>query len=145
MAPRYSGEANGVANGRTDGDEATHQYDHSRVQKYFGACLLHFMTMPHAVADSLSSRPPRFRRLFFLNSPTTALVPSVVRSTGGNSLESAPPSKVADFVRERGGHTVITKVRPLPVPLAGPSRVGALGADRGFSRILTFYRTSHRF
>ncbi|KWU41533.1 hypothetical protein RHOSPDRAFT_36903 [Rhodotorula sp. JG-1b] len=60
----YSGEANGVANGRTDGDEATHQYDHSRVQKYFG----------------------------------------------GNSLETAPPSKVADFVRERGGHTVITKI-----------------------------------
>ncbi|GAA5824966.1 hypothetical protein JCM11251_006044 [Rhodosporidiobolus azoricus] len=29
---------------------------------------------------------------------------------GGNSLEQAPPSPVADFVRSRGGHTVITKV-----------------------------------
>ncbi|GAA5834604.1 hypothetical protein JCM3766R1_003613 [Sporobolomyces carnicolor] len=29
---------------------------------------------------------------------------------GGNSLEAAAPSKVADFVRSRGGHTVITKV-----------------------------------
>ncbi|KAK4046075.1 acetyl-coenzyme-A carboxylase [Microbotryomycetes sp. JL201] len=29
---------------------------------------------------------------------------------GGNSLESAAPGPVADFVRSRGGHTVITKV-----------------------------------
>ncbi|GJN90222.1 hypothetical protein Rhopal_003221-T1 [Rhodotorula paludigena] len=29
---------------------------------------------------------------------------------GGNDLASAPPSRVADFVRSRGGHTVITKV-----------------------------------
>ncbi|BGO92724.1 hypothetical protein NBRC10512_003896 [Rhodotorula toruloides] len=34
----------------------------------------------------------------------------VVKYLGGNSLESAPPSKVADWVRERGGHTVITKI-----------------------------------
>ena len=32
-------------------------------------------------------------------------------STGGNSLENAPPGEVCDFVREHGGHTVITKVR----------------------------------
>lgn len=31
-------------------------------------------------------------------------------SAGGNDLASAPPSRVADFVRSRGGHTVITKV-----------------------------------
>lgn len=47
MAPRYSGEANGVANGRTDGDEASHQYDHSRVQKYFGPCLLYFVALAY--------------------------------------------------------------------------------------------------
>jgi len=29
---------------------------------------------------------------------------------GGNSLNSASPGKVADFVRSKGGHTVITKV-----------------------------------
>lgn len=29
---------------------------------------------------------------------------------GGNSIESAPPSTVADFVKRNGGHTVITKV-----------------------------------
>ncbi|GAA5920490.1 hypothetical protein JCM1841_003513 [Sporobolomyces salmonicolor] len=29
---------------------------------------------------------------------------------GGNSLDKAAPSRVADFVRSRGGHTVITKV-----------------------------------
>ncbi|KAL8276908.1 hypothetical protein RQP46_010736 [Phenoliferia psychrophenolica] len=29
---------------------------------------------------------------------------------GGNSLDQAQPSRVADFVRARGGHTVITKV-----------------------------------
>jgi acetyl-CoA carboxylase/biotin carboxylase 1 len=31
-------------------------------------------------------------------------------ATGGNDLSSAPPSGVAEFCRERGGHTVITKV-----------------------------------
>ena len=30
--------------------------------------------------------------------------------TGGNDLSTAPASRVADFVRTRGGHTVITKV-----------------------------------
>lgn len=29
---------------------------------------------------------------------------------GFNTLEKAPPSKVADFVKSQGGHTVITKV-----------------------------------
>jgi acetyl-CoA carboxylase/biotin carboxylase 1 len=35
---------------------------------------------------------------------------------GGNSLDSAAPSRVADFVRSRGGHTVITKVSLHPFP-----------------------------
>lgn len=40
---------------------------------------------------------------------------------GGNSLEAAAPSKVADFVRSRGGHTVITKVRrPLQLVACAP-------------------------
>ena len=30
---------------------------------------------------------------------------------GGNSLDKAPLGTVHDFVREHGGHTVITKVR----------------------------------
>ncbi|TNY18634.1 acetyl-CoA carboxylase [Rhodotorula diobovata] len=29
---------------------------------------------------------------------------------GGNSLETAPPSRVANWIRSRGGHTVITKI-----------------------------------
>lgn len=29
---------------------------------------------------------------------------------GGNSLDKAPTGRVTDFVRENGGHTVITKV-----------------------------------
>ncbi|KAJ9089087.1 acetyl-coenzyme-A carboxylase [Entomophthora muscae] len=29
---------------------------------------------------------------------------------GGNSVESASPSSVAEFVKQNGGHTVITKV-----------------------------------
>ena len=57
MTPRYSGEANGVANGRTDGDEATHQYDHSRVQKYFGAYLLHFRALEYVLTRSLIRFP----------------------------------------------------------------------------------------
>jgi hypothetical protein len=32
--------------------------------------------------------------------------------TGGNSLDVAPPGRVHDFVKEHGGHTVITKVGP---------------------------------
>jgi acetyl-CoA carboxylase/biotin carboxylase 1 len=35
-------------------------------------------------------------------------VPNV---TGGNSIDKATPSAVKDFVKENGGHTVITKVR----------------------------------
>lgn len=31
-------------------------------------------------------------------------------SAGGNNIHNAPPSKVADFVRNKSGHTVITKV-----------------------------------
>jgi hypothetical protein len=30
-------------------------------------------------------------------------------STGGNSLQNSAPSKVADWVKAKGGHTVITK------------------------------------
>lgn len=30
--------------------------------------------------------------------------------TGGNDLDKAPEGRVTDFVREHGGHTVITKV-----------------------------------
>lgn len=29
---------------------------------------------------------------------------------GGNSIETAPPCPVAEFVKQHGGHTVITKV-----------------------------------
>jgi len=29
---------------------------------------------------------------------------------GGNAIDSAPPSPVTDFVRRKGGHTVITKI-----------------------------------
>ena len=32
-------------------------------------------------------------------------------SLGGNSLENASASKLYDFVKSNGGHTVITKVR----------------------------------
>jgi acetyl-CoA carboxylase/biotin carboxylase 1 len=35
----------------------------------------------------------------------------VAHFIGGNSLETAPAGRVTDFVREHGGHTVITKVR----------------------------------
>ncbi|KAH7094196.1 acetyl-CoA carboxylase [Auriculariales sp. MPI-PUGE-AT-0066] len=34
----------------------------------------------------------------------------VAHFIGGNSLENAPPGSVHDFVKENGGHTVITKV-----------------------------------
>jgi len=34
----------------------------------------------------------------------------LLSDAGGNSLNSASPGKVADFVRSKGGHTVITKV-----------------------------------
>jgi hypothetical protein len=34
--------------------------------------------------------------------------------TGGNSLEHAAHDKVYEHVKAQGGHTVITKVRPLP-------------------------------
>jgi len=30
---------------------------------------------------------------------------------GGNTLDKAPTGRVSDFVKENGGHTVITKVR----------------------------------
>jgi hypothetical protein len=33
---------------------------------------------------------------------------------GGNDLETAPPSRVADFVKSQGGHSVISKARLLP-------------------------------
>jgi acetyl-CoA carboxylase/biotin carboxylase 1 len=29
---------------------------------------------------------------------------------GGNSLDAAAPGRITDFVKEHGGHTVITKV-----------------------------------
>jgi len=35
---------------------------------------------------------------------------SVLNFIGGQSIHNAPPSKVADYVKARGGHTVITKV-----------------------------------
>jgi acetyl-CoA carboxylase/biotin carboxylase 1 len=35
----------------------------------------------------------------------------VVQFIGGNDLASAAPGRVTDFVKEHGGHTVITKVR----------------------------------
>lgn len=31
-------------------------------------------------------------------------------ASGGNSLKTAPPGRIHDFVKEHGGHTVITKV-----------------------------------
>lgn len=37
---------------------------------------------------------------------------------GGNALERAPPSSVKDFVKEHGGHTVITKVGRHPPGLS---------------------------
>ena len=39
---------------------------------------------------------------------------AAVAHAGGQSIHNAPPSKVADYVKARGGHTVITKVSPLP-------------------------------
>jgi len=36
---------------------------------------------------------------------------------GGNALDRAPPSSVKDFVKEHGGHTVITKVSRCPPSL----------------------------
>ena len=36
---------------------------------------------------------------------------SGIRFAGGNSLDKAPAGSVTDFVKEHGGHTVITKVR----------------------------------
>lgn len=35
----------------------------------------------------------------------------VAQFVGGNSLDKAEAGRVADFVKEHGGHTVITKVR----------------------------------
>jgi hypothetical protein len=48
----------------------------------------------------------------------SAAFPTIVDSAhfslgfiGGNSLSVAPPGRVHEFVKEHGGHTVITKVR----------------------------------
>lgn len=38
---------------------------------------------------------------------------------GGNTLDKAPTGRVADFVKENGGHTVITKVSPFNAPQQG--------------------------
>lgn len=40
----------------------------------------------------------------------TIFAQSVTAITGGNSLEKAPSGPVTDFVKQLGGHTVITKV-----------------------------------
>jgi hypothetical protein len=49
-----------------------------------------------------------------LSGPTLKLTPQ--HWTGGNSLDVAPPGRVHDFVKEHGGHTVITKVRTNILP-----------------------------
>lgn len=36
--------------------------------------------------------------------------------TGGNTLDKAPTGPVSDFVKQNGGHTVITKVSALRMP-----------------------------
>ena len=46
-----------------------------------------------------------YRRFAIFNHPFIFIL------TGGNSIDKAPPSAVKDFVKENGGHTVITKVR----------------------------------
>ena len=50
----------------------------------------------------------------FIGQYQHALPPSSVSILflGGNTLDKAPTGRVADFVKENGGHTVITKVRP---------------------------------
>ena len=60
-------------------------YDHSRVQHFIGTRLSRILGVP------------------LLYSPF---------SSGGNAFDRAPPSGVKDFVKEHGGHTVITKVSP---------------------------------
>ena len=47
-------------------------------------------------------------------SPTFLLLESLTRfllCIGGNSADKADPGSVTSFVKEHGGHTVITKVR----------------------------------
>jgi hypothetical protein len=36
--------------------------------------------------------------------------------SGGNSLDKAPVGRVHDFVKDNGGHTVITKVSIIGIP-----------------------------
>ena len=61
--------------------------DYSRVQHFVGTRLARFLGNSY------------FNSSFFARLP------------GGNSPENAPPSSVRDFVKEHGGHTVITKAR----------------------------------
>ena len=60
-------------------------YDHSRVAQFIGE----------------SFRTP------------SASEQGVTAIIGGNTLEKAPSGPVTDFVKQHGGHTVITKVRAL--------------------------------
>ena len=65
-------------------------YDHSRVAQFIGE----------------SFRTP------------SASEQGVTAIIGGNTLEKAPSGPVTDFVKQHGGHTVITKVRRVEMACA---------------------------
>ena len=74
-------------------------YDHSRVAQFIGE----------------SFRTP------------SASEQGVTAIIGGNTLEKAPSGPVTDFVKQHGGHTVITKVRRVEMACAE----GFRGRGRG--------------
>jgi hypothetical protein len=77
--------------------------DHSKVQHFIGKSKQQAEEANDALSEAEGARGARTSELTF---PISA-------RAGGNSLENAAPSSVADFVRERGGHTVITKGKQL--------------------------------
>ena len=62
--------------------------------------------------------------------PTSSISDTFITFSGGNSLDKAPVGRVHDFVKDNGGHTVITKVSIVGITIIVQSYLLRIGSHR---------------